>query len=929
MRHILLLLLSVIFSAFAVSRCSAQIITYGKNKVQYNRFQWNVLEVDVVDLHFYEGEEELARTALETAETFVPYLEQIFAHRLSRRVPLIIYSSHQHFEQTNVSPYFLPEGVAGLTEHMKGRVAIPFNGSIVDFKRVIRHELVHVFQLDLVEEVFRRHPMRDLPYVPLWFTEGLADYLSEEWNSDGDMVVRDLLTSGRMPPLKSLDRLGYGYVIYKAGQSAVSFIVDQHGIDKISLIYHNVWKGRRFGEVLKRACSIDIDELGERWAYEQKLRYFPEFKDYTSFVPTSSVVPSGYFCFKPRLLNAGEADTLDLLFLSLDSGYTSIRRLTSGPSGSRKRTVLQGQRKAQFESLHPFTSRIDVFSNRLLAFVAKHHETDALFVYDLAREKTLGSHKFRDLVALSSPSWSPDGDALVFSAMSVAGQSDLYSFDRKTGVLDQLTNDWYHDAHPAWSPDGKWIVFVSDRTPYGSDGASNLFLLNVDTKNLLYLTYGPWEDKSPAWSADGKRIIFSSDRDGIFHIYSVDTEGRGIRHTNFIGAAIDPQWGPGEDEVTFVGYNAGTFRIYTSKNQADSSTAFTLEKPPPTLPWNPEESASAAGAIKATDYEPSYGLDFAQGGILIDPTLPVGQGAQFLFSDMMGDRIMLLQLSNTAQTSSEILSRFNVAVLHFNLSSRVNYGIGGYHLVGDFYDEQGFPFFERRVGAEFIARYPFSRFARVEAATALYHSTKEELIRERRGMILTNYLSLTRDTSLWLTTGPIDGERYYAALGISTDLSSGSAENVVSILDLRKYLRMGPRSAYALRFQGKFSYGADPFRFSLGGPFSLRLYPRFSLTGTRTLLLSQEIRVPLIRTFVLSTPVGGLEFPTLQGVIFLDAATAWVAGVDPLSPIGSFGLGLRLGLGPFAALKLDVGKLTDFETVGRGTEVDFSLGWNF
>lgn len=920
--------LCIIFTGLAVAPCPAQIITYGKNKVQYTRFQWRVLEGEFVDLYFYQEEEELARTALETAESFIPYLEQVFAHRLSRRVPLIVYSSHQHFEQTNVSPYFLPEGVAGLTEHMKGRVVVPFNGSIVDFKRVLRHELVHVFQLDLMEEVFRRHPTLDLPYVPLWLTEGLADYLSEEWNSDGDMVVRDLLTSGRMPELKNLDRLGYGYVIYKAGQSAVAFIVDRYGLDKISLIYHNVWKGRNLGEVLERACGIDIEALGEEWAYELKLKYFPEFGEHASFLPTAEAVPAGYFCFNPRLLTYGDPDTLDLLFLSLDSGYTSIRRLMKGPSGSETRTILQGQRKAKFESLHPFTSRVDVSSDRLLAFVSKHHETDALYIYDLERQEVLESHKFTDLVAMSSPSWSPDGDALVFSAMSVTGQSDLYSFNRRTGALDRLTNDWYHDADPEWSPDGKWIVFVSDRSHHGTDGAANLFLLGVATGDLLYLTYGPWEDKSPAWSPDGKRVVFSSDRSGINHIYSVDAEGRGVRHTNFIGAAQDPQWGPGENQITFVGYDGGTFRIYTTDDQADSSTAFTLATPPPAVPWNPEESAAAASARPA-EYEPDYGLDFAQGGIIIDPTLPVGQGAQFLFSDMMGDRIMLLQVSNTAQTTSEILSHFNLAVLHFNLSSRVNYGIGGYHLIGDFRDEQGFPYFERRIGGEFIARYPFSRYARIEAAAALYHSTKEELIGDRRGMILTNYLSLVRDTSLWLTTGPIDGERYYAALGITTDLSSATAENVVSILDLRKYFRVGPRSAYALRLQGKFSYGADPFRFSLGGPFSLRGYPRYALTGTRTLLLSQELRVPLIRRFVLSTPVGGLEFPTLQGVLFLDAATAWIKGEDPMSPIGSFGLGLRLGLGPFAAVKLDIAKLTDFETVKRGTEVDLSLGWNF
>jgi hypothetical protein len=422
--------------------------------------------------------------------------------------------------------------------------------------------------------------------------------------------------------------------------------------------------------------------------------------------------------------------------------------------------------------------------------------------------------------------------------------------------------------------------------------------------------------------------MYTSDREGIYNIYTVDLQGRGRRESCFVGAAMDPQWGPGENEVTFTGYNQGTFRLYTAELQPDSSAAFELDAPEARVPWSPEGDVASADYSRA-EYEPSYALDFAQGGVLVDPTLGAGQGLQFVMSDMMGDRILVLQLSNTAQTTNELLSHFNVAVVHFNLGSRINYGYGAFHFVGDFYDERGFPFFERRIGGEFIARYPFSRYARVEASAALYHSTREELISDRKGMVLQNHVSLTRDTSLWLMTGPIDGERYLVSLGIRTDLSSGTAENVAAILDLRKYVRIGLRSAYAVRFLGEVSYGSDPYRFSLGGPFSLRGYPRFALTGTRALLISQELRTPMIRRFVLSTPLGGLEFPSLQGVVFFDAASAWVPGHNSLSPLGSFGVGLRLPLGPFAALKIDIAKLTNFKFVKKGTEVDLALGWNF
>ena len=68
-------------------------------------------------------------------------LERKFVHTVRRRIPLVIYSSHIYFEQTNIIPNLLPEGVAGFTEYLKGRVALPLSGSIPEYERVLHHEL--------------------------------------------------------------------------------------------------------------------------------------------------------------------------------------------------------------------------------------------------------------------------------------------------------------------------------------------------------------------------------------------------------------------------------------------------------------------------------------------------------------------------------------------------------------------------------------------------------------------------------------------------------------------------------------------------------------------------------------------------------------------------------------------------------------------
>jgi len=136
---------------------SAQYGYFGQNKIQYRRFDWRVLRGEHVDLYYYPEEEELGRVALAYAEESYDALERRFNHAVTRRIPLIVYASHSDFEQTNILPFIPPEGLLGVTEFLKRRVALPFRGSYAEFRHTIRHELVHVFQLSLGAQTFGRY----------------------------------------------------------------------------------------------------------------------------------------------------------------------------------------------------------------------------------------------------------------------------------------------------------------------------------------------------------------------------------------------------------------------------------------------------------------------------------------------------------------------------------------------------------------------------------------------------------------------------------------------------------------------------------------------------------------------------------------------------------------------------------------------------
>lgn len=118
--------IALLFILLNVRTSQAQFVDFGRNKVQYSDFKWNTLTTEHFTIYYYEGAKDLAEQGAFFAEESYTLLQQKFKHSLNGRVPLIFYSSPLHFKQTNTTPGFVPDGVGGFFEFIKGRVVIPF-----------------------------------------------------------------------------------------------------------------------------------------------------------------------------------------------------------------------------------------------------------------------------------------------------------------------------------------------------------------------------------------------------------------------------------------------------------------------------------------------------------------------------------------------------------------------------------------------------------------------------------------------------------------------------------------------------------------------------------------------------------------------------------------------------------------------------------
>ena len=174
--------LMLMASSLALSQNSV----YGKNKVQYKDFEWEYIQTNHFDIYYSQNGYELAEFTADAAEDAYESIRKILRYDINNRIPIVIYNSHNEFQQTNVIDEYLEEGIGGVTELFKNRVVVPFEGNYSQFRHVIHHELVHAVLNDMFyggsiqSIVASRSPFT----LPLWMNEGFAEYASMKWETN-------------------------------------------------------------------------------------------------------------------------------------------------------------------------------------------------------------------------------------------------------------------------------------------------------------------------------------------------------------------------------------------------------------------------------------------------------------------------------------------------------------------------------------------------------------------------------------------------------------------------------------------------------------------------------------------------------------------------------------------------------------------------
>ncbi|UCC41503.1 MAG: PD40 domain-containing protein [Candidatus Aminicenantes bacterium] len=863
-----------LINGILVSSLSAQY--FGRNKVQYETFDFKVLKTEHFDIYFYPEMQKAAEQAARMAERWYARLSRVLNHKLRGRQPLILYSSSPDFQQTTAIPGVLGEGVGGVTEVLKRRIVLPLGASLAESDHVIGHELVHAFQFDITSQGHSSYGRASSTAMrlPLWFIEGLAEYLSiGPVDPHTAMWMRDVTRRDKLPPIKKLGNPQF--FPYRYGQSLWAYITGRWGDGAVDKIMKAVSKTGDYEVVFKKVLGVSVEELSKDWHNAMKKTYEPLYQATQVTDESSRLLFKGT---KENALNISPAlspDGKKIVFLSTRDLFSIDMYLADAETGEIIRRLVKTAVNPHFESLQFIKSSgaWDSEGKRFI-FSAISKGKPILTLLNVDEGKIEREEIFSELGEIINPTWSPDGRFVAFSALE-GGLTNIFIYDLDSGTLRKMTDDPYSDLYPSWSPDGSAIAFVTDRFSTGlsflSIGNYELALMDPESGEIEKVSgFRGAKNINPQWSPDSKSLYFLSDQNGISNIYRVDLASRSIfqvtnLYTGISGiTALSPALSVAQKDgrISYCLYEADKFSIYSIDAPEDAvgkeSLAQFGDVRPSVLPPRRKAEGEVLGLIKnpvfglpregefeISDYKPKIALDYVS-----QPQLAIGLdrfgsyaagGIAFNFSDMLGyhNIVSMAQVNNRLLDSAALVGYQNSRHrLNWGLvAQRIPYVSGAFRTgLRNVFDElaeieEEFIFRQINYQVSGYAAYPFNQVRRFELfvgyqfidfdqevrTRAYSYFTGQRILDEKEKLPSPPGLSfgfataaLVYDSSFYGATGPILGQSY--RLEVSPYIGTVNFNNVIA--DYRRYFMPARPFTLAFRFlhYGRYGKGAEDGR---------------------------------------------------------------------------------------------------------------------
>ncbi|MCF8365544.1 MAG: hypothetical protein K9H16_07175 [Bacteroidales bacterium] len=504
---------------------------FGRSRVQFDDFLWTYYRFDRFDTYFYLNGKELAVHTAKYAQAELSRYEADLDTYLEGHVQFIIFNNLNDLKQSNIGLTSETEyNIGGISYILGNKIILYFDGSMVNFERQIRQGIAHVLLQNAIfgSNIGSQVMNSFLQNFPEWYSLGLIAYLAEDWNTDIDNRIRNVLQSGKY---KKFNRMVMDETLVKdAGHSFWRFVAQKYGKTNIVSIINMTRVSRSIETGFMYVLGLNLDMLYKEWLNFYTTESEASLNNRIS--PPDDKILTG-----KKVLKRNSRDrTYSELQVSPDGKYAAFVTNETGKYKVWLKEMNSEKLKKIYTGGYKLDEKIDYSypiltwhpSGRFLTMVLEKKGLIWLYFYNVD-DRNLTSQNIFGFDKILDISYTNDGRSLLFSGVQ-KGQNDIFLFTISSGSYEQITNDVFDDLNPRFLENQNKIIFSSNRSgdtlqwneqvePGKLPQYYDLFLYDYGTKDPLLrrLTNTPVaSEKQPQPYIDGY-FSFLSDENGIYN----------------------------------------------------------------------------------------------------------------------------------------------------------------------------------------------------------------------------------------------------------------------------------------------------------------------------------------------------------------------------------------------------------------------------
>lgn len=429
---------------------------FGKNRVQYDNFNWTYYDYGTYKVYFYMGGDKIASYVGEKAKEYINEMSSFIDFQVSGDIQLVVFNKQSEYAQSNMGMGAGEQyNIGGLNRIVGGKVVLYFDGDHRSLDEQIRLGVAQVIFEQMMYGGSLTNVVRGstLLNIPPWFEQGFIYYMAYGWNTDLDNHVRDGILTGHYKKFNHLTGMDATY----AGLSVWNYIAQTYGQSVIPNILYLTRTSRSVESAFLFVLGTSLKSLTSEWYNYYTTQYKKDYQDES--------MPKG----APLIKKPKKSRVYYHLKASPDGRYVvySTNELSQDKvwlyDMQTKKTRLILKQGHKINRVVDFSYPLVAWhpSGELFSLIMEKEGKLLLYTYTLSDHK-LQSRRIVNFQKILDFSYADDGTKFVMSAVQ-DGQSDIFVFTAASNGYEQITKDIYDDMNPRFIDRSRKIIFSSNR----------------------------------------------------------------------------------------------------------------------------------------------------------------------------------------------------------------------------------------------------------------------------------------------------------------------------------------------------------------------------------------------------------------------------------------------------------------------------------